>query len=100
MQLKIVAKNKKKEYNVSRFENEIKRLKSKPKDYTYEEIKGLLNKLGFFEYNKGKTSGSRVVFINKDKNKKIEFHRPHPNNLLKMYIINNILNDLEEWGMI
>ena len=72
MQLKIVAKYNIKEYNMSRLEKETERLKSRPKDYTYDETKSLLNKLGFFEYTKGKTSGSRVVFINKD-NIKIEF---------------------------
>ena len=42
MQLKIVAKQYKKEYNMSKLEKEIERLKSKPKDYTYDEAKGLL----------------------------------------------------------
>ncbi len=84
---------------MSRLEKEIKRLKSKPKDYTYEELKNLLNKLGFFENNKGKTSGSRVEF--KDKyERKIILHKPHPNNIIKMYMINNLLNDLEKWRII
>ena len=52
---------------MSKLEKEIERLKSKPKDYTYEEVKSLLNKLGYIEYNKGKTSGSRVRFRNKEK---------------------------------
>ena len=64
MRLKIVAKIKRKEYNMSRLEKEIERLKSKQKDYTYDEAKSLLNKLGFYVYNKGKTSESRVEFIN------------------------------------
>lgn len=84
---------------MSRVEKEIIRLKSKPKDYTYEELKNLLNKLGFFENNKGKTSGSRVEF--KDKyERKIILHKPHPNNIIKMYMINNLLNDLEKWRII
>ena len=71
---------------MSKLEKEIERLKSKPKDYTYEEAKSLLNKLGYIENNKGKTSGSRVIFINKE-NIKIELHKPHPRNVLKMYQI-------------
>ena len=43
---------------MSRLEKEIERLKSKPKDYTYDEAKSFLNKLGFFENNKGKTCSS------------------------------------------
>ena len=41
----------------------IERLKSKPKDFTYNEAKVILNSFGFIENNKGKTSGSRVVFV-------------------------------------
>lgn len=65
MQLKIVAKVKRKWYNISKVEKEIKKLKSMPKDFTYNEAKKILNNLGFHEDNKGKTSGSRVCFIKK-----------------------------------
>ena len=84
---------------MSRLEKEIKRLKLKPKDYTYDELKSLLNKLGFFENNKGKTSGSRVEF--KDQyERKIVLHRPHPQNIIKPYMIVGILKQLNEWRMI
>ena len=82
---------------MSKLEKEIERLKSKPKDYTYEEAKSLLNKLGFSEYNKGKTSGSRVRFINKN-NVKVDLHKPHPKNILKSYQIEKILKRLTERG--
>lgn len=82
---------------MSKLEKEIERLKSKPKDYTYEEAKSLLNKLGFSEYNKGKTSGSRVRFINKN-NVKVDLHKPHPKNILKSYQIAKILTRLTERG--
>ena len=42
----------------------------------------MLNKLGFIEDNKGKTSGSRVRFYNKN-GTKIDLHRPHPKNIVK-----------------
>ena len=80
---------------MSKLEKEIERLKSRPKDYTYEEVKKLLNKLGYIENNKGKTSGSRVVFIN-NQNIKIELHKPHPKNILKAYQIEKILKKLKE----
>ena len=82
---------------MSRIEKEIERLKSKPKDYTYEEAKSLLNKLGFIENNKGRTSGSRVCFI-KDGKVEIEIHRPHPKNILKPYQIKDIINHLSKRG--
>ncbi len=84
---------------MSKLEKEIERLKSKPKDYTYEEAKSLLNKLGFIENNKGRTSGSRVEF--KDiYGRKITLHKPHPSNIIKTYKVNDIINDLEEWRLI
>ena len=49
---------------MSKIEKIIMRLKSKPKDFTYDEAIKVLNNFGFIEYNKGKTSGSRVLFIN------------------------------------
>ncbi len=80
---------------MSTLEKEIKRLKSKPKDFTYEEAKRILNNFGYYEHNKGKTSGSRVVFTNKD-NSKIELHKPHPTNILKSYQINMLIKKINE----
>ena len=84
---------------MSKLNKEIERLKSKPKDYTYDEAKSLLNKLGFTENNKGKTSGSRVEFEDQY-GRKIVLHKPHPNNIIKMYKIIDFLNELEEWRLI
>ena len=84
---------------MSKIEKEIERLKSKPKDYTYDEVKSLLNKLGYIEHNKGKTSGSRVVFVN-EKGFKIELHKPNPSNIIKPYKINDIIKNLKERGVI
>lgn len=85
---------------MSTLEKEIDRLKSKPKDFTYNEAKRILNNLGFIENNKGKTSGSRVVFENNKVKKKIEIHKPHPNKILKPYQINDIINLLKEWRIL
>ncbi len=48
---------------MSKKEKLLERLKAKPKDFTYDELKTLLNYLGFNEYNKEKTSGSAVKFV-------------------------------------
>ena len=84
---------------MSKLEKVIQRLKAKPRDFTYEEMKMVLNNFGFIEYNRGKTSGSRVLFIDKN-GIKIELYKPHPNNVLKQYQIKQILDKLNEWGMI
>ena len=84
---------------MSRIEKEIEKLKLKSNNYTYDEAKRLLTKLGFYENNKGMTSGSRDSFVNTD-NIKIFLHKPHPNKILKTYQIKEIIRALEEGGII
>lgn len=84
---------------MSRKEKLLKRLMSKPKNFTYDEARTLLEQLGFKESNKGKTSGSRVVF-KKDKNTKIQLHKPHPEKILKKYQIESLIEDLNRYGVI
>lgn len=79
---------------MSKIDKEIKRLKSKPRDFTYDETKRILNNLGFYEDNKGRTSGSRIEFTN-NKEQKIQLHKPHPGNILKPYQIKILLNRLK-----
>ena len=67
---------------MSRLEKAKERLKSIPKDYTYSEAKSLLLQLGFVESNKGKTSGSRVMFFRPSDNEKILLHKPHPKDIM------------------
>ena len=76
----------------------INRLKSKPKDFTFDEMEALLFALGFKKSNKGKTSGSRVKYELGG----IDFrtHKPHPDNKLKHYQVNQIINTLEQEGLI
>lgn len=83
---------------MSKKEKLIKRLKSKPTDFTYNEARTLLMSLGFKEEQKGRTSGSRVAFINVNKKISIELHRPHPNSVLKKYQINILIEKLKKWG--
>lgn len=84
---------------MSKLEKALERLKSKPKDFTYDEAKMILNNFGFIEYNKGKTSGSRVKFLNND-NITIEPHKPHPKNILKPYQVSEIIRKLIEGGIL
>ena len=84
---------------MSKKEKILERLKQKPKDFTYDEAKRLLENLGFKEYNKGKTSGSRVSFSNDEISAKIELHKPHPKKILKSYVIKNLIEQLKEIGV-
>jgi len=71
----------------------IARLKSKPKDFTFDEAKTLLEFLGYFMHNSGKTSGSRVCF---SKGKKVfRLHKPHPRKELLHYQIRELIDELQ-----
>lgn len=83
---------------MSRKDKLVKRLKSKPKDFTFDELVALLNYLGFYQESAGKTGGSRVLFSNGCL--VIRLHKPHPRNELKMYQIDDILQFLEEKGFL
>lgn len=78
----------------------IKRLKSLTKDFTFDEMDTLLGLLSFEISNKGKTSGSRVEYYNKDLDKSIMLHKPHPEKELPEYAVKRIKNDLEKEGLI
>lgn len=77
----------------------IKKLKSKPRDFTFEEAETLLNYLSFSRSNKGKTSGSRVVFIS-ETHGSILFHKPHPRKELLEYQVKQLCEKLEQEGLI
>ena len=76
----------------------IKRIKAKPKDFTYDEAEALLFSLGFRKPKTGKTSGSRVRFMYNDA--PFVIHKPHPRKELFPYQINDILDFLERKGLI
>ena len=50
--------------------------------------------------DKGKTSGSRVVFSNDSYKTKILLHRPHPRKELLEYQIKQLLEQLEQEGLL
>ena len=77
----------------------IERFKSLPTNFTFEEMERLLSIFGYEKSNKGKTSGSRVIFKNGDK-RPIMIHKPHPGNVIKGYAIRQDLHDLTNDGII
>ncbi len=76
------------------------RFLNKPKDFTYSELKRLLSGFGYEENSKGKTSGSRVAFINEKTKHIISIHKPHPGNIIKLYILDIVKDALIEKGLI
>lgn len=77
----------------------IRRLKAKPKDFTFEDAETLLKYLEFTRSNKGKTSGSRVMFVS-ESHGSILLHKPHPQKELKAYQIKQLLEFLEQEELI
>ena len=67
---------------------------------TYSEAKNLLEQLGYEEYNKGRTSGSQVIFIRKADMSKILLHKPHPRNELLAYQVKQLIEQLEQEGLL
>lgn len=67
--------------------------------YALMFIKVLLEYLDFLESNKGKTSGSRVVFTN-ELHGNIMLHKPHSQKELKKYQIKQLKEFLEQEDLI
>lgn len=63
------------------------------------QCKVLLEYLDFWESNKGKTSGSRVVFTN-ELHGNIMLHKPHSQKELKKYQIKQLKEFLEQEDLI
>lgn len=77
----------------------IERFKNQPKDFTFDEMEKLLFIFGYVKSDKGKASGSRVIYKNGNK-RPIMLHKPHPGNIIKSYAMKQVLNDLTEAGFI
>lgn len=70
-----------------------------PSDFTFDEMQRLLEGYGYERSNKGRTSGSRLIFKNGDK-RPIMLHKPHPGNIVKEYAMKQVLEELREAGFI
>ena len=81
---------------MSKNEKLLKRILSLPKDFTFEELMKLFSALGFEISTKGKTSGSRVRFFNKEKKLQYLAHRPHPASIIKEKALKDIVNFITE----
>ena len=77
----------------------IRKLKSDPRDMTFDEAETLLRYLTYLRSNKGKTSGSRVMFTS-DSHPPILLHKPHPRKELLEYQVKQLIEILEQEGLI
>lgn len=84
--------------NMSKQDKARERIKQRPKDYTYSEAKSLLTQMGFVEYNKGKTSGSRVKFYREWDKRIILLHKPHSGDIMKAGAVKDLVEYLVKIG--
>ncbi len=67
----------------------INRFKTLPTDFSWNELLRL-----FSVDNKGKTSGSRVIF--RKGNLTYVAHKPHPGSIVKLYVMKQVKEFLEK----
>ena len=84
---------------MSQKEKLIEKLKSLPKDFTFDDADALLKYLEYTRSDKGKTSGSRVMFF-RDGFPPILMHKPHPQKELKAYQVKQLLETLKQEGLL
>ncbi|PKP77140.1 MAG: hexulose-6-phosphate synthase [Alphaproteobacteria bacterium HGW-Alphaproteobacteria-3] len=77
----------------------IARLKGRPRDLTWDELVRLLSALGYEEARSGKTGGSRRRFVHASA-PIVSLHKPHPGNIVKMYVIDDVMRVLTEEGLL
>ena len=82
---------------MTKAEKLLNRFLTRPKDFTYKELPGLLSSFG---YKEQQGSGSRVVFFNEGIKHNIKLHKPHPGNVLKRYQIDLIIKELKSNGLL
>jgi len=84
---------------MSRKEKLILRLQQRPKDFTWVELRSLLKLFGYREAKTGRTGGSRRRFVHPSA-VTITLHKPHPQNVLKRYAIDQVLDVLRQEDML
>jgi len=72
----------------------VERFMRQPKDFTFQELIRLFQIFGFEVSQKGKTSGSRVEFVNSEKELSYGAHKPHPDSAIKSYVMKQVLEFL------
>lgn len=83
---------------MSKKEKLIDRLLKRPKDFSFDEMESLLSYFGY-KLRQGGT-GSGIKFVKEESNEVINFHKPHPNGILKQYVLDQIIEKLRKDGLL
>ena len=73
------------------------RLKARPKDFTWSEATTLMRQCDF-ALKSG--SGSTRVFVHSVTKQKVFLHEPHPSQILKPYMVDRLIEGLQNAGVI
>lgn len=65
-------------------------------DFTWSELVAVLASLGFTETSD--SGGSRRTFVS-PRGQKIHLHRPHPGNIVKRYMMKQVISALRSYGV-
>ena len=77
----------------------IRRFRACPQDFAWQELVRLLKGLGYREVRTGRSGGLRRRFIHRDA-PAISLHKPHPGNIVKRYVIDDVLRLLNDEKLI
>jgi hypothetical protein len=77
---------------MSKLDKLLARLAAMPKDFTWDELKTILDSLG---YTMKKGNGSRRKFIHNETLDIINLHEPHPQKVLKPYALKQVVEKLK-----
>jgi hypothetical protein len=67
-------------------------------NFTFDEMVSLLSYFGY-DLRQGGT-GSGVKFIKEGSNEVINFHKPHPDGVLKRYVLEQVIEKLRKDGLL
>jgi predicted RNA binding protein YcfA (HicA-like mRNA interferase family) len=84
---------------VTRKEKLIARVRSRPSDFSWEELVRVLESLGYSSVKTGKSGGSRRRFVHPSA-PMISVHEPHPANIVKRYVLDEVVRLLTEENLI
>ena len=85
---------------MTQLEKLIERFLRRTKDFKYNELSSMLGSFGYTEIKRGKTGGSRRAFIRHKTGHIIRLHKPHKKDILKMYQIDYIIEELKKENLI
>jgi hypothetical protein len=84
---------------MGQIEKLIKKLTESPTDFEYSELLRIMMHFGYEERTGGKTSGSRVRFVNNEGHI-LTLHKRHPQKELLPYQVKDVVDHLRKRGLV